>query len=107
MQDNYYICSDIRNKIMKEVSQGNNYIIAENSLVEQEIIFSETKKNSNGDVLMYKEGTTETEVLSVLVSRLSHRYQEESAPDILSAIRKLKEANYLISPHLNPPVTEE
>jgi len=85
---------------MNELQPGLRYELAQHSRYEQELIFSEVRKNDDDEIEMFKEGVTEKELLAILISRLTHVYEKTEIPDILSTIRKLKEASFLIQPHL-------
>ncbi len=82
---------------MIELISGHRFEVDSNSREPVKINFYNSTQKI---VTPLDSGVTENELLSVLVRRLNHLYQEKGQPDILSALRKLKEANFLITPHV-------
>ena len=88
---------------MIEIEKGCKYLMpcARDEQDLQEVTFADVGiPHRESKVTLLSDGITEFEFISVLISRLNYRYASIEHPDIKSAIRKIKEANYLLAPHL-------
>ena len=86
---------------MTEIKPGELYAIEGSSGEPVEVSFATTQidyglVSDSEPELVKTKGTTETELLSVVTAKVRHSHELYGDLDYLTAVRKLKEANYLI-----------